>query len=211
MRNHWFSWHQLYFKTKQRNNAPSSWPVAHQPEAALWGTRAQVVAGTNSETGLQLPGLQWRPASPRNSVRKAEGRGGPSCLPAVQALLPWGWLESCLVESHSCAEQQRQALGTESPLPPVAITARSALLWNRAGQLINAISHKEMVPVGKMDLGELSVFVPCAVLCHKTVSVWLRMTSVNPSCPGVSWLSCCSALTPFAFSELQQLATERTY
>ena len=46
----------------------------------------------------------------------------------------------------------------------MTVTAHLALLWEGAGELINTISHKETVPVGKMELHELSVFVPCAVL-----------------------------------------------
>lgn len=105
-------------------------------------------------------------ASPRNGPRKPEGRGGPSCLPVVKALLPWGRLESCLLDNHSSAEQQSHWCWAQSPfsLPPVTITAHLAPPWNGAGELINTISHKVAVPVGKMELCELSVFVPCAVV-----------------------------------------------
>lgn len=54
------------------------------------------------------------------------------------------------------------------------ITIHFAQLWNRADELINTISHKETVPVGKMELRELSVSVPCAVFVSRDPNCMIK-------------------------------------
>lgn len=59
-------------------------------------------------------------------------------------------------------------------LPLMMITIHFAQLWNGADELINTISHKETVPVGKMELPELSVSVPCAAFMSRDPNCMIK-------------------------------------
>lgn len=62
--------------------------------------------------------------------------------------------------------QSSQGAGHSIPSPSGGNHGTLGSAVELAGQLINTITHQEMVPVGRRDLGELPVFVPCTVLCH---------------------------------------------